>query len=469
MKIILVNPPRSARRPYFLAVQMPLNIAYLAAYLKERGFEPEIWDFEVEKFTEALFIERLKKAKPKVVGLSCFTPTILNGHYLAKLVKENCPKAVTVVGGVHASALPRRTLTEFENFDYLIAGEGEETFFEFCRKVKDKQSLRGIKGLITKENKDFEARPLISDLDQIPFPARELLKVNLYKGAANKGFSRNCLNIAEIFTARGCPYQCIFCASHLTMDRKVRLRSIGNISAEISDCVKKYRTNHITFLDDTFTLDRQRVKELCRYLKKNNLTWNATGTRVNTVDKELLDEMAKSGCLGLAFGVESGSQHILDLMKKGITLTQVRDAFKWAREAGIKSLEADFIIGAHPDETKEDLDSTKKLIKELNPDILSVAYIVPYPGTEANRIMKERNLLSKEENWNDFVLFGNKKLSWRTTYFSPEELPKLQRKFLGDYYFTPKYIFKRITKLRNLNEFFYWGRSALDFLKSSFR
>lgn len=469
MKIIFVNPPRPARRPYFLAVQMPLNIAYLAAYLREYGFDPEIWDFEVERFTDALFVERLTTVKPQVVGFSCFTPTILSGHHLAGLVKKNSPRTITVVGGVHASALPKRTLEEFKNFDYVVVGEGEETLLEFCQKAKDKQNIDGIKGLISRENTGFEPRSPISDLDKLPPPARELLKMDLYKGAANKGFSRGCLNIAEIFTARGCPYECIFCASHLTMNRKVRFRSIGNICAEISDCIEKYKINHITFLDDTFTLNHQRVRELCRYLKKNNLTWNATGTRVNTVDKELLEEMAKSGCIGLAFGVESGSQRVLNLIKKGIDLRQVRDAFKWAREAGIPSIEADFIIGSHPDETEEDLNLTKKLIRELRPDILSVAYIVPYPGTEANRIMKERNLLSKEEDWNDFVLFGKDKPSWRTVNFSSEDLFKLQRKMLADYYFAPGYIFKKITNLKSLNEFLYWGRSALDFMKSGLR
>jgi len=468
MKIVLVNPPRWQRRPYFLALQMPLNIAYLAAYLRKRDFEVEIWDFEVEKFTDGLFIERLKEAKPQIIGFSCFTPAVLSGHHLALLVKQNYPQIITVAGGVHVSATPKRSLREFTSFDYLVIGEGEETFFEFCQKVRAKGSLQDIKGLIGRENIEFKTRPLIANLDKIPFPARDLLKLDLYKGATQKGFSRSYLNIVEIFTARGCPYECIFCASQVTMGRRVRFRSVDNICEEISDCIQKYKINHVTFLDDTFTLKSERVKRLCRYLKKKNLTWNATGTRVNTVDKELLGKMAESGCIGLAFGVESGSQHILDLIKKEINLKQVRSAFKWTREAGIKSIEADFIIGSHPDETEDDLSLTRKLIKELKPDILSVAYIVPYPGTETNRLMKERGLLPEIENWNDFMLFSECKPPWRTTYFSSEDLFKLQRKLLSEHYFTPSYVFKKMTKIRSLGEFCYWGKSALEFMKLSF-
>lgn len=464
-KIILINPPRQGKRPYFLSLQMPLNIAYIAAYLRERGFEVEIWDFEVEEFCRDIFIERLKVKKPKIAGFTCFTPTVLSAHYLAGLVKKTNSEVITVLGGVHASAVPYRTMEEFENFDYLVIGEGEETFFEFCRDIRDNKHTSNIKGLLSRENNYFEPRPLIEDIDKIPPPARDLLKFELYKGAAHKGFSRSCLNIIEIFTARGCPYECIFCASCVTLGRKVRFRSIDNICREISDCIEKYNTKHVTFLDDTFTLDAKRVRQLCAYLKKNKLTWNCTGTRVNTVDKELLSEMAESGCIGLAFGVESGSQEILDLIKKKIDLPQVKNAFKWAREAGIRSIEADFMIGAHPDETENDLNLTRKLIKDLSPDILSVAYIVPYPGTEANEIMKARGFLPKAENWNDFVLFGQGFPSWRTENYSSQDLFKLQRKILREYYFTPAYIMGRLKKIKTLREFFYWGRAACEFLK----
>ena len=468
MKVVLVNPPRGSIRPYFLPVQMPINIAYLAGYLRRGDFEVEIWDFEVEEFSDDLFIERLIATKPRVVGFGCFTPSIQSGHHLAGLVKQKISRTITVAGGVHISAVPGRSLREFSDFDYLVVGEGEKTFFELCQTIKDRNAPCGIKGLLYREegrNPKFEPRPLIADLDEVPFPARDLLKHHLYKGATHNRFSRSYLNIAEVFTARGCPYECIFCASNVTMGRKIRFRSVDNICEEISDCIKTHKTNHITFLDDTFTLDRPRIREICRYLKEKNLTWNATGTRVNAVDQELLVEMADSGCAGLTFGVESGSQRILDLLKKRIDLKQVKDAFLWTRQAGIQSIEADFIIGAHPDETEHDLALTKILIKELNPDILAVSCVVPYPGTEVNRLMKQMNFLPETENWNDFVLFGKKKPTWHTTHFSSNDLFTLQRKLLKEYYFTFSYIVRRVAKFRSIGEFFYWGKSVLAFIR----
>ena len=467
MKVVLINPPRGASRPYFMSVQMPINIAYLAASLRKGGFDVEIWDYDVEAFTDSLFVERVSTVKPQVVGFGCFTPTVLNGHHLADLVKQTYPQTVTVAGGVHISALPERSLEEFSNFDYLVVGEGEITFFELCQKIEDRNSPGGINGILCRDGEEkapFEPRALIADLDEVPYPARDLFKFNLYKGPTHNKFSRSYLNIVEIFTARGCPYECIFCASCITLGRNVRFRSIENICEEISHCKKEFKTNHLTFLDDTFTLNRQRTLEISRYLKENDLSWNATGTRVNTVDLQLLTEMANCGCVGLTFGVESGSQRILDLLKKRIKLDQVKNAVGWAQKAGIKSIELDFIIGAHPDETEDDLDSTAQLIKELKPDSLGVSCIVPYPGTEINRIMKEKGFLSQTENWNDFALFSRQKPSWRTTHFSSGDLFTFQRKLLTEYYFTLGYLLRRFASFESVGELVFWGKSVLNFI-----
>ncbi len=450
-----------------MSVQMPLNIAYIAAYLIRGGFDVEIWDFEVEEYSDSLLIKRVENTQPCIIGLSAFTSTVLCADRLAGVVKNNFPHIRIAVGGVHVSALPHQSLKEFESFDCVVVGEGERTFLEFCQNTRDGKPVDNIDGLLIRGKDDFTPRKPIEDLDELPFPARDLLNRKLYTGTVHKGFSRDYLNILEVFTARGCPYECIFCASNVTLGRKVRFRSISNICDEISEEIRKCKINHVTFLDDTLTLKPERIKKLCGYLKSNNLTWNATGTRVNTVTKELLQEMSECGCIGIAFGVESGSQRMLDLMKKGITLKQVRDAFKWAKEAKVRSIEADFIIGAHPDETVEDLELTRKLIKELKPDILSVAYITPYPKTEVSRLMKERNLIANSNDWGNFMLFSSKKPSWRTVNFSSDDLFNTQRRMLRNYYYTPGYILRKISKMKNLNEFFYWAKSAIDFAKIS--
>jgi radical SAM superfamily enzyme YgiQ (UPF0313 family) len=472
MKIALINPPRKERRLYFLSQQMPLNIAYLASYLRQYDFEVEIWDYEVENFNPSNFVERVKYFNPTIIGLSCLTSKIIIGHRLASLVKKHLPKVMIIIGGNHVSSIPKETLMDFPNFDIAVIGEGEITLLELCQRIKEKKTIKGIPGIGYRNGNNIiieKSRPLIKDINTIPFPARDLLKYNLYKGTVHKGFSRNYLKLIEIFTSRGCPFHCIFCASSSTMGNKIRFRNIDNVIAEIENCRKKYNINHVTILDDTFTFDQKRVKDLCKYFKKRNLTWNTTGTRVDTVNEDLLSEMAKSGCIGLAFGIESGSDHILKLINKKITIQQIKNAFRWARKYKIKYIEADFIVGAHPDETKKDLKLTKRLIKELKPDILSISYIVPFPGTKIYNLMKEREYLSFPLNWSDFVFFGNKLPSWKTKHFSSLDLLYLQRKLLTDYYFTPPGVLRKLKKINSFHEFIYWFKSAISFWLNKFR
>lgn len=469
MKVVLVRPPRFTKRPYFLSLQAPLNIAYLAAYLR-RYYEVEIWDYEVDNYSESSFIQRLKRTRPSLIGFSCFTPSIINGHRMATAVKRASREIITVVGGVHVSSLPEQALLEFTNYDIAVIGEGEETLLELCQCIEKGKSVQGIKGLAYRMDgqiKIEKPRPLFDDLDSLPYPARDLLKMELYQGVVHKGFSRDYLRIVEVFTSRGCPYCCTFCASQATMGTRVRFRSIDNVFGEIEQCIREYNSNHVTLLDDTFTLRPQNVQTICRYLKQKGLTWNCTGTRVDAVSKELLEMMVQSGCRGIAFGVESGSPRILKAINKRTDIQQVKNAFKWAHQSGIKYVEADFIVGADPDETWEELALSQKLIREIRPDILSVSHIVPYPGTAVNKLMKERGYLSSADDWNAFTLFEERKPPWRTRYFTSKDLISIPRKLLRQYYFTPQWMYQQLRKIENIKEFGYWIRSGFSFLSRS--
>ncbi len=464
-KILLIRPPTVTKGTSFIATQFPLNIASIAASLLEKGFDVKIWDFDVEAFDEEALRERLKGFSPSIVGISCYTPTVINGHEIATVVKKCLPNVLTIVGGSHISALPKETLMEFENFDIGVVGEGEEIMLELVDTVLKGETVEDVRGVVYRKDGTFnmtERRAPIKDLDKLPFPARQLLDATLYKGQSHRGFSRSFLKITEIMTSRGCPNRCIFCASDVVPGKGVRFRSADSVTREIAECVERYDFSHFTISDDTFTLKEDRLCEICEEFKRRRVTWNCNA-RVWPLSRKVLSIMARSGCVGVTFGVESGSPRILKLIKKNITLAQVEDAFRWAREAGIKLVEADFIIGSHPSETKDDIDMTKKLLNRISPDIVMVSVIVPYPGTQLYGIMKEKNLMLEKYTWDSFVLFG-KEPSWRTEHFQPKELVSLQKGMMRNFYFRPLYILGILRKIKSVKEMAYWLRGGVDFL-----
>ena len=469
--ILLIRPPTVTKGASFIATQFPLNIASIAATLLEKGYDTKIWDFDVRPFTEEAFKKEITAFSPFIVGISCYTPTIINGHKIAALVRKYLPNTSVIVGGPHVSALPEETLGEFQNFDIGVIGEGEEVMLELADKLLKKKKLDGTQGLIYRENgslRKTEKRSPIKDLDTLPFPARQpLLDISAYRGQSHRGFSRSFLKITEIMTSRGCPNRCIFCASDVVMDRGVRFRSADSVKREIAECVEKYGFNHFTISDDTFILREDRLYDICDEFSRHRVTWNCNA-RVWPISQKMLFKMAGSGCTGITFGVESGSPRILELIGKNITLEQVENAFRWSKEAGIKLVEADVIIGSHPSETREDVKMTQKLLRKISPDITMISIIVPYPGTQIYYLMQKKNLIFQDKKWETFVLFGREP-SWRTENFSAKELVLLQKKMILHFYFRPLYILRILKKIKSRKELFYWLRAGSDFLLNCIR
>lgn len=470
MSVMLIRPitPETSRSG-IVSVQYPLNIGYLVSYLKKHDIKCFVKDFEVEPFSENEFLETLRKSRPLLIGFSCMTPHIMNAAALARLVKANFPGIATVVGGVHASAIPKQTLEEFPEFDVVVIGEGEETLLALYLACTESKSFEGITGIAFRENAKVRInppRPLIENIDIIPFPDRELIDIECYKKShVSRGFSRKTTNIAEIICSRGCPYSCIFCASKVAHSNRVRFRSAQNIIEEIKDLTEKHRTQHLSFLDDTFTIRMDLLKPVCEYLRAQNVTFDCF-TRVNDIDEEKISIMVAAGCKKISFGIESGSPKVLSLLKKGITIERVEEAFEIVKKAGLPTIEATFLIGGHPDEDIEDIELTRKFIYRLKPDILGIFIAIPYPGTELNRILKERGLLLKE-NWNDFTLFfGNP--SWELGKVPMKQLQKLLKEIMYGYYLNPSYILALIKKIKNFKEFRYYFDLGLAFIRTRF-
>ena len=331
MSILLIRPKNHSVPEGVVSTQYPINLGYLASWLKKNKVKVTLLDLEVEKLDDLQLLGFIENARPVLVGLSCMTATIIAGHDVAVLIKKNFPAPKIVVGGVHSTAIPERTLEEFPCFDIVVKGEGEITLLELYDAVVSGRDISKVKGLLYRNPEagytDTGLRPLIEDLDILPFPDRELLHMDLYKRThTSRAFSRLSKNISEIMTARGCPYSCIFCASKVTFGTKVRYRSVKNIIGEMEECIMKYKTNHFSILDDTFTFRKDMLYPVCDYLNSKKITWDCF-TRVDRLDEEMAGKMVESGCEKISFGLESGSEKILKLIKKGITIGDIKKAF----------------------------------------------------------------------------------------------------------------------------------------------
>lgn len=466
MKVALVIPPSSLSQVEVVSTHYPVNLGYIAASLMKKGREVELWDYNVEPFTMESFSTRLRESKPDIIGFGCMTLNIKNGNKLAEVAKQQLKNVFCLVAGAHSTALPVQTLEEFPSYDAVVVGEGEHTIVELCEKMEKKKPLTGtlgichrVKGKVMLE----QQRPLIDNLDEIPNPNRDLGKKEMYvRSHVSRGISRKFLNVLEIIVSRGCPYECIFCASHLAYKRRTRYRSLDNVFGEIKECIQKYGSNHVTILDDTFTLNKPLVKEFCSRIKELNITWNCD-TRVDQVDQEMLNMMKDSGLIKISFGIEAGSRRVMELIKKQITPEQVIEAFRMARHAKIKFVEGTFMIGSHIDETEEDVNESIRLIRKIKPDLISLAIVTPLPGTYTYEIMKQKGYIFAKE-WDKFMYVSGVP-TWRTTHFTPEDLVRLQRKVLMSFYLSPHYILRMMKKIGSMNEFRYWFDIGREFFK----
>ena len=271
MSLILIRPKTpDTSRSGIVSIQYPINIGYLVSYLRGNSINCLVKDYEVENFSESEFIAFIKKTKPALVGFSCMTPHILHAAQMAGILKANFPEIKTVAGGVHPSAIPEQTLKEFPQFDIVVVGEGEQTMVELYKRVASSRSIDDVNGLVFKSNSQIKVNPrraVIEDLDDLPFPEREIINIDYYKRShVSRGFSRKVMRIAEIMVSRGCPYSCIFCASKIVHLNGVRLRDPGKIIAEIQELVEKYKIEHLSFLDDNFAIRKDILWPVCHYM-----------------------------------------------------------------------------------------------------------------------------------------------------------------------------------------------------------
>jgi radical SAM superfamily enzyme YgiQ (UPF0313 family) len=463
MKLALVRPPDSNKSIASEIIQHPINLAMLAACAERKGIECAIWDFSVEEYSVPIFEDRLESFQPDAVGFTCPTPHIKSGHQLAVVTKRKSADILTVVGGPHVSSVPERTMAEFPSFDVGVIGEGEHSLVDLLLQWKREKNIQGVPGTVTRVNgipKIASPREKIMDLDLLPFPNRDLLLMERYDGSSSPGLSNRRLRITELFTTRGCPADCIFCANTVLHGRTVRQRKPEMVMREVRQCIEKYTIEHFTIDDDNFTIGKNRVIALCDGFRELPVTWDCD-SRVDTVDEEMLERMAESGCVKIAFGVESGSPRMLKLICKDINIDKVKRIFRYARDAGMKT-SAFFMIGSHPSETLSEIEMTARLMRELAPDFAMVYCAVPYPGTELYRLLKSNRFILSDD-WDEYDVVRGRPV-WRTENFTPNDLVRLQQKLYRSHYLRPGFVLARVMEIRSIGDIAYLAKNGLRLL-----
>jgi len=400
MRVLLVSPQSKVWSSPKL---LPLGLAYIAATLERAGHAVRIWDAVVESTP----LESVLAEGFDFVGVTATTPLIKEAWQAAETA--HAAGARVVLGGAHPTLLPEESLAK-PYVDFVIRGEGEDALVELLANLEAPWS---VQGLCYKDETGAVVcnpeRPLRRDLDALPFPAHHLFPVERYSNLQplTDGIIPNA-RAFTILTSRGCPYGCIYCSKSIS-GRTWRPRSPESVVEEWHWLVHEQRATEIGVTDDVLNLQLDRVKRICRLLIDeglNKVPWvTIHGIRADKTDAELFQLMKKAGCKRVGFGVESGDQRILDIMKKQQTVDQVREAFRLAKRAGLQTM--GFFMFGLPGENEQSMDATIRLAVELNPDLANFMITSPFPGTELyEMILRDGQLFSHD--WADFAIHDEK-------------------------------------------------------------
>jgi len=371
-KVCLINPPiLGVLEPWYDTPDFGrTGLAYLAGYLRQfEGFSISIIDAKFERLNFEQVRDRVNQLNPNLVGLTAFTNEIKPAAYQAALIKEMLPNTVTVIGGVHVTAIPVETLEEFNYFDVGVVGEGEVTFHELCHTLRHGLPIDNIPGLVLRQNnKTFTTpnRPRILDQDSIPLPAWDLLP------AAETYF---------IQSMRGCPFSCLFC---MNPNGKIgRKRSVESVIEELNWIINSYHPKHIHFGDELFSLDMGRTHRLLDAMIENKIGekvgWTVQ-THVHYVDDPLFQKFKQAKVSWVEMGIETGDELALKKMGKSTRVESIIKACAAGKKAGVK-IGSFFLLG-QPNETPKTLEKTVALAIKVNPDLPMFGLMTPYPGTE---------------------------------------------------------------------------------------
>ncbi len=454
MRVTVANPPwpgegfgarSDVRWPHKRKdkyIEYPIYLSYTVAVLEEAGFEPSFIDAIMDELDIPAFVQRVKEINPALLVMECSTPSIRYDLQSATEVKRALPDIKVALIGSHSTFFHREILEENPDVDAIVRGEFEVTTRELARAISEGRPWSTVEGLSYRVDGQVTVnadRPLVSDMDSLPFPARHIVKTNGYRAAIYSGDK-----CTAMVSSRGCPHQCTFCVWPNTLyGHRFRARSAENVVDEMEQVEKVHGIDEIYFDDDTFTIDRKRVLDICRLIKERDLhlSW-IVQARVDTVDREVLLAMKEAGCHYILFGIESGSPEMLARMKKRITLDKAREAIRLCNELGIKT-QAFFLFGT-PGETPESIQQSIDFAKQLGASTVQFAVAIPQPGSPLYEECVENGWLIYED-WEDFA---SCQAMIETPLLSREQTEQARLRAYREYYFRPGFILREAARIR---------------------
>jgi len=450
MKVLLINPP--VQDSYINPVlknlfynSPPLGLCYLAAVLKKDGVEAKIIDAAVEKLTIEQVIKRAKSIEPDIIGVSSTTYSFPSAVLLAAELKKIIGDKKIMIGGPHITSNPEDIL-KYKCFDFGVIGEGEVTVSELARAIKNGDNIDGIAGLVFNQKGRLyfsPKRPFIDDLDSLPFPDRDLVPLELYKPQPNDW---KILPKMSMISSRGCPYGCIFCDKGV-FGQNYRSFSARYIVSEMKLLIEKYKAKDIAFVDSTFTVSAERVRDIISEMKRQNINVNWTCTvRANIMTGELLKEMKDAGCWRVRIGVESANDEVLKFIKKGITKEQVLRVTKLAAALGLQP-KGFFSIG-HLVDTKESINETIKFALATPFKDITVQINTPLKNTPQYKIYKDHGGFVEEPK----VDYSFWQPSFVPNGMTAKELSALHKKFYRVFYCRFIIIWRHLREIKSIQD-----------------
>jgi radical SAM superfamily enzyme YgiQ (UPF0313 family) len=458
-KVLLIQPTWSSVHGSFASIAAkklflpPVGICYLAAALFRKGHEVEMLDLEPAGLSLRETLEAIAGARPDLLGVTTTTPAYSIARDFCAEVRGALPGLPIVIGGPHISGTGAEELDA--PFDYALLGESELSLPTLADAVMGEAGVEEVPGLVYRSAgglRRTDRGPFIDDLDRIPFPLRGLLDPAHYATfVPGRGLRR----ATTITASRGCPFQCVFCSAHVILGKKFRLRSVGNILEEIEEARRRWRISHFYFNDSTLTLMRDWILSLCEQIRRKGLdiTWEGM-TRVNAIDRELLKALKGAGFVRLSLGIESGDQRILDVMKKGVTVEEIRAAYRLCREEGIET--ESFAMLGLPGETRETIRRTAWFVRSI-PEVRysSFSIATPYPGSELMDMAKkgEHGLRLLSTDYNRYRRYDGGVME--VNGLSPADLQREQKIGLLIMHLTPR---KMLALIRHFGVWMLVGR-----------
>jgi radical SAM superfamily enzyme YgiQ (UPF0313 family) len=422
----------------------PLTLAYCASLIRRAGHEVELLDAVALRMKPGEVLRRVHGGGYGFVAVNTATPSIRDDLLVATAIKEASPDTFVALVGPHVSVFAEEALEE-SAADAVVRGEPEGTVSELVSALDERASLENIPGLSMRGASGIEHhpdRPLIENLDALPFPARDLLPIDRYRSAVwgKKPFT-------TMLTSRGCFYGCSYCPYRIAHGTKWRARSAENVVDEIEECVRQFGVREILFRDPLFTADRDRAIRICELIAARGIRvdWRCE-TRADLASEEMIRSFARAGCKAINFGVESGSPEVLKgVSRLPISRERIQNIFAACRRVGIDTM-AFFIIGL-PGETEDTVRETVRLAIDLEPDVVQFTAATPYPNTPYYEQLKEQGLLAE-----DWSLFTSRAPVIGTKELDPRRLARLIAEAYRAFYFRPRYVIARMKRLKSPHE-----------------